>query len=479
MQSKAGFLSNNLGVSLAASTAASGRSPLGSLFARCALRTHGYAVARRAAHAVSFAILCLLATGTDLLAQNSKPSGTLITNVTAHIGNGTSIANAAIAINAEGKIDFVAPMTDPRVNPAKFAELVNALGQHAYPGFIATNTQLGLVEVEAVRATLDFNEVGTYNPHIRAAIAYNTDSDIIPTLRSNGVLMAQIAPTGGIIMGKSAVVGLGSEPQNWEEAVYRMETGIHLSWPRRFQYSGWWAEPGDTKKSDKYNEGVDAIRQYFQAARAYSQQEKTSPKNLAFEAMRPVLNREQKVFIHVDDMQSILEAVSFGEAEKLDIVIVGGRDAWRVAEFLALRQVPVILQQVQSLPSKDDEDYDQPYKSASILAEKGVLFCLSMDGSWQQRNLMFQAGQAVAFGLDSEKAVAAITLNAARILGIDKTTGSLEAGKDATLILSAGDVLDIRTSIVGKAYLKGKEQNLSDKQKVLFQQYLDKFKLGR
>ena len=195
--------------------------------------------------------------------------------------------------------------------------------------------------------------------------------------------------------------------------------------------------------------------------------------------MRPVLNREQKVFIHVDDMQSILEAVSFGEAEKLDIVIVGGRDAWRVAEFLALRQVPVILQQVQSLPSKDDEDYDQPYKSASILAEKGVLFCLSMDGSWQQRNLMFQAGQAVAFGLDPEKAVAAISLNAARILGIDKTTGSLEAGKDATLILSAGDVLDIRTSIVGKAYLKGKEQNLSDKQKVLFQQYLDKYKLGR
>lgn len=406
----------------------------------------------------------------------TKDSSVLVTNVHAHIGNGQFIANAAIGIR-NGKIAFVVPMGNALVRPETFDKVVNGMSFHAYPGFIAPNTRLGLEEIEAVRATLDFAEVGQYNPNVRSLIAYNTDSDILPTIRSSGVLLAQICPQGGArITGSSSIVSLESY-DNWEERAYRADDGIHLNWPQRIQFLGWWAEPEGIKRSEKYPEQIKEVRAFFTAAKAYHAMQNHEAVNIRFEAMRSVLAQESQLYIHVEDAKSILEALQFAREFSVKPVIVGGTDAWLVADALRAQNVGVILNATHSLPSREDEDIDQPYKTPFLLHQKGVRFCFSLDGSWQQRNLMYQAGQAVGFGLPKEAAVQALTLDAAKLLGIGNEVGSLEPGKDATFILTEGDALDVRFSNVILAWVQGHAAELDDKQKVLYRQYIEKFGL--
>lgn len=412
---------------------------------------------------------CIVGFMGQLMAQ------TLITNVTAHIGNGNVVENAAIAIGLDGKIQFVAPMTDGRVQPTQFKEVVNGLGFQAYPGVIAPDNQLGLREIEAVRSTNDNREVGQWNPNIRSIIAYNTDSKVIPTIRSNGVLVSQIVPEGGNISGKSSVVTLQDGPLNWEEAAYKTDEGMWLNWPSRFNHSGWWAEPGPISKSEQYVQNVRTLKEYFQEAVAYCQIQRHEPKNLKFEAMRPLFERKMKLYVRINESQAILEMAQWAKSLKLDVVVVGGIESYLIADFLASEKVPVILKQIHRLPEREDDDIDMPFKTPKILHDAGVLFCFSIDQYWQQRNLMFQAGQAVAYGLPREAAVAGLTGNTAKILGLDATLGTLESGKDATLILTKGDYLDIRTSVVTHAFVKGKRLDLDDKQKALFRLYMKKF----
>jgi imidazolonepropionase-like amidohydrolase len=412
-----------------------------------------------------------------LFVMSNMVAQTLITNVSAHIGNGTLIENAAIAIAADGKIQFVAPMTDARVQSANFKELINGIGHQAYPGMIAPDNQLGLREVEAVRATNDFSEVGKWNPSVRAIIAYNTDSKVIPTIRSNGVLMAQISPKGGQISGKSSIVTLQNGPLNWEDVAYKTDEGMWLQWPGRFAYAGWWGEPEPAKKSDGYSQNLNNIKDFFKEAYLYCQQKEHETKNLKFEAMRPLFSGQMKLYVRVDDAQSIMEMVQWTKSIGVKSVVVGANESWRIADFLAKENVPVILNQVHNLPLREDDDIDMPFKTAKILSDAGVLFCFSIEDYWQQRNLMFQAGQSVAYGLPKEMAIAGLTGNTARILGLDATCGTLEPGKDATLILTKGDLLEIRTSVVTHAFIKGNLLDLEDKQKALFRSYMKKFGL--
>lgn len=416
--------------------------------------------------------------GATLFAQVPTPApaqkeAILIIGATAHLGNGQVIENSAIGFD-NGKLTLVADATTIRIDRTKYGKIYDAAGKHVYPGFIAPNTRLGLVEIDAARPTQDFSETGALNPNVRSIIAYNTDSEVTPTVRSNGVLLAQVSPTGGTVSGTSSIVQL--DAWNWEDASYRADDGIHLNWPALRSWSGWQTGSPEMKKNEQYDKDVLALRQFFDEARAYAQAPVVATKNPRFEAMRGLWDKKQNLFVHTDNAKTIQEAVLFAESYGLRTVLVGASDAWLVADFLKAREVPVILGRTQRLPSREDEDVDQPFKTPALLHEKGVLFAFSMDGAWQQRNLAFQAGQAAGYGLPKEAALSALTLHTAKILQIDKTCGSLETGKDATLFISEGDALDMRTCKVTAAFIQGREINLDNKQKRLQRRFEEKYK---
>ncbi|EJF54190.1 amidohydrolase, imidazolonepropionase [Saprospira grandis DSM 2844] len=397
----------------------------------------------------------------------------LLKNVRIHTGQGDIIEEGAIAVKA-GKIVDIGPAKE--LAQKNYKEQIDGQGQWVYPALIAANTQLGLVEVEAVRATLDFREVGYFNPNIRSVVAYNTDSEILPTILSNGILYSQVVPEGGRISGQSSVLRLSAF--NWEDAAVELDEGTHLWWPKRFQFTGWWAAPGPTKLNEKYRPTIAGLQLYLAEAAAYCQQEAPEKKNIKMESMRGLFSGEKRLYVHVDEAKAMLEAHQLLSPYGVKLVFVGAAEAWRIADFLAEQKIPVILSNLHALPRLEHDDVDQPYKTPAILHKKGVKFALSMQGSWNQRNLAFQAGQAVAYGLPKEVALAAITSNVAEILGLSEQIGSLEKGKAASFILSKGDLLDMRSSQIMAAYLDGKLLDLDkDKQKQLYKKYMDKYEL--
>lgn len=404
--------------------------------------------------------------------QNKELERFAYTNATIHLGNGQSIENGTIAIEGE-RIALIA--TQQEAVGLEAYTLIDAKGKHIYPGLIALNTQLGLVEVESVRATRDFAEVGILNPNVRSLIAYNTDSEILPTVRSNGVLISQVVPRGGRISGQSSA--FYTQGHTWENAVLRSDLGIHLWWPSRFHATGWWGEPGPYKGNKNYERDLDAVLQYMQMAQAYTQKKNQQKKNIKFEAMRGLFDSSKTLFIHVEEAKAMLEALDLLADYNMRIVLVGASEAWLIADELKVRNAKLILGDTHSLPSHSDSDIEQPYKTPALLYAKGIDFALSMNGVWQQRNLPFQAGQAVSYGLPYEVAIEAITSRPARFLGIDANVGTLEKGKEASFILSKGDVLDMSSSVIEAAYIKGKAVDLDDKHKRLNREYSEKYGL--
>lgn len=416
---------------------------------------------------VLFLVLCLLIPGQVSFAQDppspSQSESITLRGGTIHIGNGEIIENGHLLFD-KGKINYVG-------DEAQDAErIIDVSGQHIYPGLIAPNTDIGLVEISAVRATRDFQEVGQYNPHVRALIAYNTDSRIIPTLRSNGILLSEVTPRGGIISGQSSLVQL--DAWNWEDASVQDTAGIHLNWPSVYTYD---SKNRRLKTSDKYEENVRSIEKYFQSAMAYGKRKVHANTNLRFQALSDVISANHPVFVHANNQKAMLDAIDWSERLGIRIVLTGAQDSWKIAETLAQKEIPVILASTQRLPGHTDTDITQPFQTPAQLEAAGVLWCFSHEGSWDQRNLPFQGGQAVGFGLDPEKAIQALTLSTARILGIDKRYGSLEAGKSATIVISDGDILDPKSSMILQAFIDGREVDLDNKQKKLYRKFAEKY----
>jgi imidazolonepropionase-like amidohydrolase len=405
-------------------------------------------------------------------AENQKES-ILIMNAKAHLGNGKVIENAVIGFE-NGKITLVADATTVKIDGSKYKKTISASGKHVYPGLIAPNTPLGLVEIASVRATVDNVETGIMNPSVRSIVAYNTDSHVPPTVRSNGILLAQVVPTGGRISGLSSVVEL--DAWNWEDAAYKMDMGMHLRFPSINSVSFDFTQGTiSMRKNERYAQEMTELESFFKEAIAYGKMDNPMPKNLKFEAMKPVLAGKTPLFIQADLAKEITEGVLFGKKYGCKTVIVGGKDSWMVADLLKTNNVAVVLSEVQDLPSRNDDDIDQPFKTPAMLKAAGVTFCMSVNGGWQTRNLPLMAGHAVGFGLAYEDAITAITLDAAKIMGIDATVGSLEVGKDATLIVTEGDVLDMRTSKVTQAFIRGKEIDLDNKHKQLYRRFQTKY----
>jgi imidazolonepropionase-like amidohydrolase len=394
-------------------------------------------------------------------------------NATAHLGNGEKIDNSIIMVE-NGKITVVADATTVKIAPK--GKQIDASGMHVYPGIIAMNSTLGLVEVDAVKASVDIEEIGTFNPHIRSIIAYNTESKVVESMRPNGVLMAQIVPRGGRISGKSSVVQL--DAWNWEDASIMTDEGVHINWPSSFRRSGTWYEPGPIEPSKNYAEQVQELANFFNNSRAYNSTEKEEGLNLKYRALNDAIAGKQNVYFHVGGEKGIRDVLSFITMHSIKKpVIVGGREADRVANELVAMKIPVLAGRVHDLPSREDEDFDLPYRFPKVLADKGILVALENSGSMerhQTRNFPFYAGTVAGYGMEMEQALSLITLNPAKVLGIDDKYGSLEVGKQATLFISRGNALEMMGNQLTHAFIDGREISLDTHQTELYERYMNK-----
>ncbi len=397
----------------------------------------------------------------------------LILGATAHLGTGDVLEDCAVGFR-DGKIDYVGRSF--QVNRQKYDDIVDATGQHLYPGFIVTNTTLGLQEIGAVRATQDQYEVGTFRPNVRSVIAFNTDSEIPPTVRTNGVLMGQITPRGGVVSGSSGVVHF--DGWNWEDVAMVMVDGIHLNWPsthHRHRSDG----KVDIQRRKTYDQQKHEIERFFGEAQAYAAAPRGSVTDVRHEGMRGLFDGSLCLYVHTNDARAITEAVHFKRDLGIErMAIVGGYDAYLVADLLRENDVAVMLQSVHSLPRFADDDVDLPFKLPKLLMDEGLTVALQVDKRMTEmnsRNLPFYAGTARAYGLTEEQAIQALTRNPARILGIDDQVGTLERGKVATMFLSEGDALDMRTNSLTHAWIEGRDIDLDNRQRQLYRKFQTKY----
>lgn len=427
-------------------------------------------------------ILSLTASAQETISPAPKQSQPIaITGGTVHVGNGQVLNNATILM-VDGKITAVGTT----VSIPAGAQIVDAKGKQVYPGLILSNTNLGLVETPSVRATNDVRELGEMNPDVRSITAYNTDSKVINTLKSMGILLANIVPDGSLVTGTSSVVQL--DAWNNHDAAYKTDQGVHFNMPLmlakppvRFGGAGLRNTSGPNPQQDPVKEGLDKVEEvktFFREAKGYLSEATHEHTNLKFEAVKGLFDKTEKFYVHANTVRQMLVALDFAREFGFDVVIVGGVDSWQIADLLKQNNVSVILGQPHSLPTLPDDDIDQPYKTAASLQKAGVIFALNDEnGETRGRNLPFDAGTTAAYGLTKEEALQAITLNAAKCLGVEKQTGSIEAGKDANIIISEGDILDMRTSQVTRAFIQGRDVDLNDKQKQLNDKYMKKYGL--
>ncbi len=396
----------------------------------------------------------------------------LIKNATLHIGDGTVIENGSIGFS-DGKIVEVGK--NEAINSA-YDQVIEATGKHIYPGFIAVNSTVGMVEIDAVRPTNDLNEIGTYLPNIRTIIAYNAESKVVESLRPNGILTAQIVPRRGRIAGSSSVVQL--DAWNWEDAALVSDEGIHVYWPNTYRR-------GNSSKGEdpvvfdqkRYTKATTELKQYITDAKAYAKTGKI--KHLPYTALQGVFDGSQQVYLHAKEKRQIIDGID--ELKKLGIekiVLVGGDEAHLTVDLLKEHQIPVIVSRPHRLPNTEDQDVKQPFKLGKILTDNGVLTTIDVSGRMERmntRNLPFYAGTFAAYGVAKEKAVQMITLDAAKILQIDERLGSLTVGKEATLFVSIGDALDMRTNQLSHAFIQGRTISLETHQTELWKRYMEKY----
>jgi len=391
---------------------------------------------------------------------------------TIHTVSGKVIHNGILAFS-NGKIEIV---SDATPLPPKY-ERIDITGKNVYPGMFNAGTTLGMIEIGAVRATRDVNEVGRMNPNVRAEITLNPDNEQIPVTRANGITTSLIFPGGGIISGLAAIIHL--DGWTYEEMTMKSRTALVLNWPSMRMSSSRFERRTEEEQKKEREKILKEIRETFNDAKAYwiaKNANKISKRDVRWEAMVPVLEKKTPILITADEMLQIEAAVAFAMEMNLQMILYGGTDAWRVAELLKQHAVPVILNGTQNLPTRNWDAYDEPYVLPKKLADAGVKYCIAVNevGNGDDRNLPYNASQAVAYGLSKEEALKAITLYPAQIFGVENRIGSLEVGNDATLIVTNGDVLDIRSN-VEMEFIEGKKVDLSSRHTMLWEKYKKKY----
>lgn len=441
---------------------------------------------RRLAHALGLSLMVFLNGGItfahDMVPGTQQDRAIALRRGTIHTVSGEAIERGTLLF-AEGKI--VALGT--KVSLPKDCQVIDIKGKHVYPGLISSNSTLGLVEINAVRASRDLAEPGPFNPNVRADAAVNPDSELIPVTRANGVLVAHVSPLtgeGGLIAGSSAVMALDGWTK--EEMTISAPHGIVIRWPNPPREPAFHPDSrvvyNATKQEERYREQVDKLKRAFEDARAFQAAQasgvKTLDVDLRWEALIPVLRRERPLFVTAIRIRQIRDAIHWATEENLKLILVGGADTWRAVDLLKKHDVSVIVSEVNALPGRRWESYDTAFLNPLKLHEAGIEFAIAYGGggptSTNERNLPYEAGKAVAHGLPQAEALKAVTLYPARILGVDDRLGSLEVGKDATLIVTTGDPLDIRTQ-VERAYIEGRAVDLSSRHTQLYEKYQKKY----
>lgn len=396
-----------------------------------------------------------------------------LTNATIHTAAGPTLDKATIVFDRGVIVDLGTTVTIPQG-----ARVIDCSGKHIYPGFIAPNTTIGLTEIDAVRSTRDNAEVGPLNPNARAGTAYNPDSDIIPTVRMNGVLLVNSVPGGGLVSGQGALM----RTDGWtrEDLAVKNPSAMVLNWPSMDVSSAPWMTTSAEEQRKQSDEAVRSIYTLFRDAKAYSDAAMagidTSVRDVRYEALRCVFEKDVPLMVSASSKRQIEAVIDFQEVFGLKVILTDATDAHRVIPQLQKSGIPVIIPRVHSLPRRDEDPYDAPYSLPGTLARAGIVFAFTDGGSWQQRNLPFLAGTARAFGLGEEDAVKALTIWPAKMLGVDAQYGSLEKGKSATLFVSTGDALDTKSNGLTAAFIDGREIELTSRHTKLARKYRERGK---
>jgi imidazolonepropionase-like amidohydrolase len=397
-----------------------------------------------------------------------------------------ALTNARLYTIANGVMDSATIVFDKGVITAvgrnvaipAGADVRDLKGKSVYPSFIAPYTTLGLTEIDAARPTRDMSESGSFNPNARAEIAYNPDSELLPTVRSNGMLIVNSVPQGGVVSGTSALMMLDGWTK--EDCALKLHSALAVDFPSMSTYSA----PGMSRTPDQQRSDIEKnvkqLYDYFTKARMYSLAARNgladNDRDIRMEAMRPVFESNLPVMISCSEMKQILGAIDFAKQFQLRAILVGCQDAAYCLKEIRASGYPVIVARIHGLPMRENEGYDKTYVLPKQLQEAGIMFAFSDNGSWQQRNLAFNAGSAVAFGLPEAEALKGLTLWPARMFGVDAKVGSLEIGKEATLFVSTGNALDGRTNNLEMAFVQGRAISLQNRHTRLAEKYRTKFR---
>jgi imidazolonepropionase-like amidohydrolase len=424
----------------------------------------------------TFILLCLMLSS-GLQASTQIPGAPQVDPIalvgaTVHTVSGVDITDGTVVFD-DGIITAVG--TDVAI-PAE-AHRIDVTGLHIYPGMIDAGTVIGLSEISAVRASNDYNETGDMTPEVRAEVAVNPDSEHLPVARANGITAALTMPAGGLISGMAALLRL----DGWttEDLVIKAPAALVVNWPRMHIDRRKGAKPAPQEQIERRDTQIRRLHQALAEARAYLKARRASPvatpTDLRCEALRPVIDGTVPVLVVVTEVRQVQAALDWAEAENVRLIIGGTGDIWRAGAELAARQVPVIYWNSYYLPRRADDPYDGAYTVPRKLHEAGVEFCLAhTDGPSFIRYLPEEAGRAAAYGLPRDEALRAVTLNAASILGVAHRLGSIEVGKEATLVITDGDLLEL-TSHVQLEFISGREVDLSSRHTQLFDKYRTKY----
>jgi imidazolonepropionase-like amidohydrolase len=398
----------------------------------------------------------------------------VIHGATIHTVAGEQIDNGYVAFE-NGRITHLGQGVGPAL---RGAQRINADGLHVYPGLIALDTELGLTEVSGVAVTVDHSELGRITPEVRAAVAVNPDSDLIPVARAHGgILTALVMPRGGLVSGRASLMRL--DGWTWEMMAIHDDVGLVVNWPRTEPIDAWWMETSEQEQRREIAEDLRNIELVFNEAEAYIAAKDHNPAvktDLRYEAMRAALAGEKPIFVRASAQGQIESAVAWADRRGYNIVIVGGHDADRVIPLLKKHDVPVIITGTHRLPSRRHDEFDTPFTLPAKLHEAGVRFAIAPGTSAATlRNIGHIAATAAAFGLPKDEAIRSVTHHAANILGLDDELGSIAEGKRATLIITDSDPLE-RTTTVLDAFIDGRRINLGHRQQELHEKYQEKYR---
>jgi imidazolonepropionase-like amidohydrolase len=425
----------------------------------------------------ALALCSSFAVASDAIPAAKQKKPIALIGGTIHTVSGAVMENATILFD-KGKIVAIgANVTIPLD-----AERVNVSGKHIYPGIIDSYTTMGLTEIGSVRGSVDIAETGTINPNVRAEVAVNPESELIPVARSLGVAVVATMPGGGIISGLGAALML--DGWTWEDLTLKSGLGLIVNWPSMIYSPSPRVRITKEEWQKQRDDQLKVLREAFTSARAYmvaknAEKQKGVPYHETdprWQAMIPVLEGNIPVFVQANELTQIQTAITWAEAERVKLVIVGGRDAWLVRGLLKAKDIPVIITDVQSAPARIWQGYDEVFTLPMRLQQAGIRFCITGDGApSNSRNTPYHAANAAAYGLPKDEALKSVTLYAAQILGITDRVGSLDVGKDATLIVTTGDPLEPST-VTEAMFIQGKKIDLRDKHKQLYDKYKEKYR---